>query len=539
MVGDRSSDDRATLVTSASNEPHGATSSAAEGRSDRLSVRGVSKRYGGIHALEDVSFSIMPGEIHALVGENGAGKSTLVKVITGLVQPDAGHVLLNGIAVNFDSPMAARMAGITAMYQDMKLFPQLDVAENIFAEIYPVGRWGLIDRNTMYREASRLLGILGVDLDPKTRVSHLSVADMQYVGIARAISSEVQLLILDEPTASITPIEADRLFSVVRRLRDQGASILFISHRIEELHSFVDTVTVLRDGRHVATVPEASVDQSAIVRMMVNRSLQSLYAKNANNRQVGDERLRLDNLTLEGVFDSISFAVHSGEVVTMAGLVGAGRTEIALAIFGITPPTSGHVFVNGREVRASSCGAMLDAGLAYVPEDRDGKGLITQQSIQQNIVLAILDRLTRFGLVQESQERRTAQQQADELEIKMAGLDQFVAALSGGNRQKVVLAKWLAAGPSILILDEPTHGIDVGTKAQVHRIIEQLAAQGLAILQISSDLPEVLATSDRILVIREGRLVAEFNRDEATEEKVMLAATGATQRQSSAAEQRP
>jgi rhamnose transport system ATP-binding protein len=516
-------------VATGDGTPPNADDGAVTSRVARLAIRGISKRYGGIHALEDVSFDVAPGEIHALVGENGAGKSTLVKVITGLVEPDAGRLLLNDVPASFRSPMAARAAGITAVYQDMKLFPQLDVAENIFTEIYPVRRTGLIDRTAMYREARRLLAVLGVDLDPRTRISRLSVAERQVVGMARAIASEVQLLILDEPTASITPMEADRLFEVVRRLRDQGASILFISHRIEELHGFVDTVTVLRDGRHVATVPEESVDQAAIVRMMVNRSLQSLYARSATSHQVGDERLRVEDLSLKGKFDHVSFGVRAGEVVTMAGLVGAGRTEIALAIFGITPPTGGRVIVNGREVRASNCGQMLDAGVAYVPEDRDGLGLIVQQTIERNIVLAILDRLTRFGLLQAARERRLAQQSADALAIKMSGLDQLVGALSGGNRQKVVLAKWLAVGPSVLILDEPTHGIDVGTKAQVHRIIEDLAASGLAILQISSDLPEVLATSDRILVIREGRLSAEFGRDEATEENVMLAATGATQ----------
>lgn len=528
-MADKDIVDERPLVAAGDGTPPNADDGAVTSRVARLAIRGISKRYGGIHALEDVSFDIAPGEIHALVGENGAGKSTLVKVITGLVEPDAGRLLLNDVPVSFRSPMAARAAGITAVYQDMKLFPQLDVAENIFTEIYPVRRTGLIDRNAMYRESRRLLAVLGVDLDPRTRISRLSVAEKQFVGMARAIASEVQLLILDEPTASITPMEADRLFGVVRRLRNQGASILFISHRIEELHGFVDMVTVLRDGRHVATVPEGSVDQAAIVRMMVNRSLQSLYARSASSHEVGDERLRVEDLALEGKFDHISFAVRAGEVVTMAGLVGAGRTEIALAIFGITPPTGGRVIVNGQEIRASSCGQMLDAGVAYVPEDRDGQGLIIQQSIERNIVLAILDRLTRFGLLQAARERSIAQESADALAIKMSGLDQLVGALSGGNRQKVVLAKWLAVGPSILILDEPTHGIDVGTKAQVHRIIEDLAANGLAILQISSDLPEVLATSDRILVIREGRLSAEFGRDEATEENVMLAATGATQ----------
>jgi rhamnose transport system ATP-binding protein len=495
----------------------------------RLGIRGISKRYGGIHALEDVSFDIGPGEIHALVGENGAGKSTLVKVITGLVEPDAGQLLLNGEPVSFKSAMEARMAGITAVYQDMKLFPQLDVAENIFMEIQPLRRSRLIDRSAMYEEARRLLGILGVDIDPTMLVSRLSVAEMQFVGMARAISSsDVQLLILDEPTASITPVEADQLFAVVRRLRSHGASILFISHRIEELHGFVDSVTVLRDGLHVGTVAEASVDQAGIVRMMVDRTLQSLYARSLDGRVLGDERLRVEDLTLTGKFEHISFSVRAGEVVTMAGLVGAGRTEIALAIFGITPATAGRIIVNGQELRPSSCRQMLDAGVAYVSEDRDRRGLITTQSIGNNIVLPILDRLARWGFVQTDQERAVAQRHAEDLQIKMTSIDQLVSSLSGGNRQKVVLAKWLAVGPSILILDEPTHGIDVGTKAQVHRIMEDLASRGLAILQISSDLPEVLATSDRILVIREGRLAAEFSRSQASQENVMLAATGAS-----------
>jgi rhamnose transport system ATP-binding protein len=495
----------------------------------RLAIRGISKRYAGIHALEDVSFDIAPGEIHALVGENGAGKSTLVKIITGLVQPDAGQLLLNGAPVSFQSAMEARVAGITAVYQDMKLFPQLDVAENIFMEIQPVRRSKLIDRAAMYAEARRLLGILDVDLDPTTAVGRLSVAEMQFVGIARAISSDVQLLILDEPTASISPVEAERLFAVVRRLRSHGASVLFISHRIEELHGFVDSVTVLRDGKHVGTVPEPTVDQAGIVRMMVNRTLQSLYARGAEVRELGDERLRVEDLTLAGKFENISFSVRAGETVTMAGLVGAGRTEIALSIFGITPITSGRIVVNGRELRPSSCREMLDAGVVYVSEDRDRRGLITTQTIGNNIVLPILDRLARWGFVQAGQERAVAQRHAEDLEIKMTSIDQLVSALSGGNRQKVVLAKWLAVGPSVLILDEPTHGIDVGTKAQVHRIIEGLAERGLAILQISSDLPEVLATSDRILVIREGRLAAEFSRSDATQEKVMFAATGASE----------
>jgi rhamnose transport system ATP-binding protein len=491
----------------------------------RLALRGVSKSYEGIHALADVSFDVAPGKIHALVGENGAGKSTLVKIVTGLVAADSGQVLLDGTPVRFHSPMEARKSGISAVYQDPQLFPHLDVAENIFMETFPLNRYRTIDRRTMYAEAGRLLSNLGVNLNPRALVAGLSVADMQFVGIARALSSEVRLMFLDEPTASITPNEAHRLFEIMRRLRDQGASLVFISHRLEELSGFVDTVTVLRDGRHVETLPASQADHAGIVRLMVGRPFASLYARSDKQNTAGEEKLRVEDLGVAGKFSHVSFSVHAGEVVTMAGLVGAGRTEIALAIFGVTPPTSGRVYVNGQEVRVTGNRKMLKAGVAYLPEDRDTVALITRSTIARNIALPILDRLARLGIVRRALERETAQRYAGELQIKMSSVDQVVSALSGGNRQKVALAKWLATNPSVLILDEPTHGIDVATKAQVHELVAELAAQGLAILQISSDLPEVLATSDRILVVSHGRLTAEFSRSEATEEKIMLAAT--------------
>jgi rhamnose transport system ATP-binding protein len=492
----------------------------------RLCVRNLTKSYDGIQALSGVSFDVAQGEILALVGENGAGKSTLVKIITGLVEPDGGEIILDGRAVRFASAMQARDAGVTAVYQDPKLFPHLDVAENIFMGIYPVNRLRLVDRRRVYREATRLLTWLGVDLDPTALVAGLSVAELQFVEIARAISDDVRLLILDEPTAALTPTECEHLFGIMRGLRDRGTSVIFISHRIEELQGLADTVTVLRDGKHVKTLAERETDRAGIVRLMVGRSLETLYARGESTAAFGNERLRVEDLSLAGEFSHISFDVRAGEVVTLAGLVGAGRTEVAQAIFGVTPPTSGRVFVSGQLTKVTGNRQMLRLGLAYLPEDRDGQGLVLPFSIANNIVLPIVGKLSRFGFTRAAKEQAVARRYADELEVKMAGLDQLVSALSGGNRQKVVLAKWLATNPSVLILDEPTRGIDVGTKAQVHQIIAELAARGIAILQISSDLPEVLATSDRILVISEGRLAAEFSRADATQEKILLAATG-------------
>ncbi len=491
----------------------------------RLRIAGISKSYEGIHALQDVSFDVMPGEIHALVGENGAGKSTLVKIITGLVEPDGGEVFLDGEPVRFATPMDARDAGVGAVYQDPKLFPHLDVAENIFMGIFPRGKARTIDRRGMYTETERLLDELDVDLRPTALVAGLSVAELQFVGIARTLTKSLDLLILDEPTAALTPTEADRLFAIVRSLRDRGTSVIFISHRLEELHGFVDSVTVLRDGHHVQTGRIENLTQAEIVRLMVGRSLQNLYRRAGDGVQLGEELLRVEGLSLPGAFRDITFGVRAGEVVTLAGLVGAGRTEIAQAIFGIAPAESGRVWVEGQEVKIENARQMLSLGVAYLPEDRDGQGLVTEFSIEHNITLPIVRRLSRLGFIRRRAEREVATDISAGLDVRMKSVDQVVNALSGGNRQKVVIGKWLAAKPRVLILDEPTHGIDVGTKAQVHDLIAELAGSGLAILAISSDLPEVLAISSRILVINEGLLVAEFPGEGTTQEEVITAAT--------------
>jgi rhamnose transport system ATP-binding protein len=489
----------------------------------------LSKRFEAVHALASTNLTVAAASIHALVGENGAGKSTLVKIVTGLERPDEGSVSLDGVPVSFTTPIDARAAGVTAVYQDPKLFPHLDVAENLLMGIQPTSLHGLrVNRREMYREADRLLKRIGVDIDPHALAVGLSVAELQFVEIARALSGDVRLLILDEPTAALTPAEADRTYELVRRLRDEGASILLITHRLEELDGLADAVTVLRDGSDVATMPMGETDRQRIVSLMVGRALASEQRR--ATLDAGPERLRVEGLSSAGAFDSVSFSVRAGEIVSMAGLVGSGRSEIAQAVFGIAPFDSGRVLVNGDDVAVRNPGQMLGLGVAYVPEDRDTQGLVTTFSISDNIVLPILKRLAQGGLRSRRAEQRLADDYLRDLAIKAPDVETPVAALSGGNRQKTVLAKWLATDPTVLILDEPTHGVDVGSKAEVHAIIRGLAERGMAILMISSDLPEVLLLSDRVLVIAQGRVVAEIAGADATQEGVMTAASSNARR---------
>jgi rhamnose transport system ATP-binding protein len=489
-----------------------------------LRVAGVSKSYGVSRALVDVSFDILRGRVHALLGENGAGKSTLVKIITGIVEADSGQIFVGANAVNFRTPIEARIAGIAAVYQDPKLFAHLDVAENIFMGAYPTTIVGAVDRKTMYERSGHALHQLGLDLDPRSLIAGLSVAELQFVEIARALVAELQLLILDEPTSALTPAESGRLFKIIRTLKDNGKSVLLITHRLEEVEEIADDITVLRDGRHVATRPAKEVPRAALVQMMVGRPIEALFARR-QSAELGKEILRVEKLGLVGKFADVSFSLRAGEIVGMAGLVGAGRSEIAQSLFAIKPPTTGQVYLDGRQVLPRDPNQMLRLGLAYLPEDRDGQGLILLESIVDNVTLPIVGRLAHFGVLNRAGERQIATSATATYDVKATNIDQPVSSLSGGNRQKVAFAKWLATKPTALLLDEPTHGIDIGSKAQVHRIIIDLADLGLAVLLISSDLPELLAISDRILVIAEGRLVAEFSREEATQEKVMTAAT--------------
>jgi rhamnose transport system ATP-binding protein len=489
-----------------------------------VELRGMAKSYGGVHAVAGVSLEIRAGSVHALVGENGAGKSTLVKILTGVVHPDEGELLIEGEPQRIGDPQSAHRLGIVAMFQEPTVFTDLTVAENVFAGRHLRTRLRTVAWGPMRSEASRILEDLGADFPPDAPVRGLGVADRQLLEIAKALSSSARLLIMDEPTAALSPHEVDNLFATVRRLRDRGVAIVFISHRLEEVTAIADTVTVLRDGRHVATAPAAELAHGEIVRLMVGRSLDALFPK--EEAEIGEVVLRAENLRRRGVFSDVSFELRRGEIVGLAGFVGSGRTEVARSIFGIDRLDAGELWISGRRFRPRSARAALRRGLAYLPEDRLQQGLVQPMSIAANTSMAVLPRLTPTGILQPWSERALARRFMEQLRIRATSPAQIVRSLSGGNQQKVVLSKWLAAEPRILLLDEPTHGVDVGTKADVHRSISHLAAQGLTILMISSELPEILGMSDRVLVMREGRLVAELSREEATQERIIEAASG-------------
>ncbi|NKZ08381.1 sugar ABC transporter ATP-binding protein [Actinomadura latina] len=502
----------------------------APGRSSppTLALVNVSKSFGAVRALQDVTLELHPGEVHALAGENGAGKSTVVKTFAGVHRPDAGEVRVDGEPAAFHGPADAQAAGVAVIYQEPTLFPDLSVAENIFMGRQPRAGLGRIDRRTMHAETARLFERLGVALDPQQPARGLSIADQQVVEIAKAISRDARVLIMDEPTAALTGQEVARLFAVTRTLREQGCAVLFISHRLEEIFELCQRVTTLRDGIYIGTDRVADITPDDLVRRMVGRDLDALYPK--QDVTPGEVALKVSRLTREGAFTDVSFEVRRGEIVALAGLVGAGRSEVARAIFGVDRWDAGAVEVEGRALPAGSPTAAMSAGLALVPEDRRQQGLVMDMSIERNMGLTQLKALRRAtgrgGLISRRVERDRAADWGLRLQLKYSRLSDAVGVLSGGNQQKVVLAKWLATEPAVLIVDEPTRGIDVGTKAEVHRLLSELAARDLAVLMISSDLPEVLGMADRVLVMHEGRLTAEIARADATEESVMAAATG-------------
>ena len=488
-----------------------------------LELKKISKSFSGVEVLHEVSFALRSGEVHALLGENGAGKSTLVKIITGVYHPDMGEVLLNGEHVHFSDARESRQAGIAAIYQELSLFPDLDVAENIFAGRQPLTTGGRVDWRKLYAEAGKLLESLGVKLDLKQKARTLSIAQQQMVEIARAFSINARILIMDEPTSSLTLHEVDDLFRLVRRLRAEGTAIIFISHRLEELFALADRVTVLRDGSYVDTRSIKDVTRDDLIRMMVGRTITNLFPK--QDVRAGDVVLKVESLTRAGSFYDVSFDLRRGEILGLAGLVGAGRTNVARAIFGVEPPTAGRIQVEGRQVAITSPQQAIKLGLAYVPEDRQLHGLIPAMPLTPNISLPMLPHYSQMGWLQDRLERKSAYEAACQMEVRANNVWQLARELSGGNQQKVVLAKWLSTNPRILILDEPTRGIDVGTKAAVHGLMSKLAAEGMGILMISSELPEILGMSDRVIVMREGHVTGQFSRAEATQENIISAAT--------------
>ena len=488
-----------------------------------LEIRGVAKRFDATQALEDVSLSLHAGEIHALLGENGAGKSTLIKIITGVHQPDSGQILLGGQPVTIRSAAEAQRLGVAAIYQEPLLFPDLNVAENIF--ISHQDRGAVVGWREMFREADKILAELGMTLDVRKPARGLTLAAQQSVEIAKAISLNVRVLIMDEPTASLSAHEVQELFKLVRDLKRQGVAILFVSHRMEEVFEIADKITVFRDGRLISTRTRLEATPQRAIADMVGREIDLTKARTSCAQK--DVVLSVADLGRQGVFEGVNFDLHRGEVLGFAGLIGAGRTDVGLALFGIEPATSGRILLGGKPITVRTARDGMSLGIAYVSEDRRQLGLVLPMSIFANITLPVLRRyLSRLGLVRTGLERRTADAFRDRLAIRTPSVDLEVAKLSGGNQQKVMLSKWLNTNPSVLILDEPTRGVDVGSKAEVHAIIGQLAAEGIGVIVISSDLPEVLVLSDRVLIMREGRQMAILDRAEANEETVMTAAMG-------------
>lgn len=492
-----------------------------------LEMRGIAKAFPGVQALSDVSFTLYAGEIHALVGENGAGKSTLMNILTGAVPKDAGTILLRGQPVEITDPRRAIELGIAIIHQELTLIPHLTVAQNIYLGREPRGRVpGTVDWAALNRQAGELLARLGLDLRPTTPVAELSIAQRQMVEVAKALSLNADIIAMDEPTSALSEREVETLFGFIRQLRRQGVGLIYISHRIAEVFALADRVTVLRDGRHVGTAPVQAVDEAQIINWMVGRTLNELYPK--TSRPQPEVVLKVEGLRRANSLHDISFELHRGEILGLAGLVGAGRTDVVRALFGIDPVDGGRIWLEGRPVRITSPQEAIRLGIGLVPEDRKAQGLFLGMAVRQNITLTRLRDLSRVGVIDRRRQDGLARQYVEELRIRTPNLSQRLRTLSGGNQQKVVIARWLTLNPKVLLLDEPTRGIDVGAKVEIYALMSELAARGVGIVMISSELPEILGVCDRILVMRGGRVVGEFDRAEATQDAIMTLATGGT-----------
>ena len=489
-----------------------------------LEMRDISKAFPGVQALNNVSFSLRAGEIHALVGENGAGKSTLMKILTGAISKDSGSILLRGQPVEITDPRSALALGISIIHQELTLIPYLTVAQNIYLGREPRGVLpGTVGWQRLNRDASQLLDRLGLEIAPTTLVSELSIAQRQMVEVAKALSLDASIIAMDEPTSTLSDREVDALFQFMRQLRGQGVGLIFITHRLAEVFVVSDRVTVLRDGQLVGSAPISEMNEGKVIGWMVGRELGEMYPKTAVPQP--EIVLKVQGLRRGDDLKDVSFELHRGEILGLAGLVGAGRTFVARALFGADPVDAGTISLNGQPVHIRSPQQAIRLGIGFVPEDRKAQGLFLGMAVRNNITMTILSTLSRLGVIQSGRREETARRYVDELGIRTPSLGQRVHNLSGGNQQKVVIARWLTLHPKVLLLDEPTRGIDVGAKAEIHALMSDLAAQGVGILMISSELPEVLGVSDRILVMREGRITGEFNRTEATQDAIMAYAT--------------
>ena len=490
-----------------------------------LEMTGITKRFPGVRALDDVDFTLRAGEVHCLVGENGAGKSTLMKILAGGLHADSGDIRLGNETVHFRSPYHAQELGISMIYQEFNLCPYLSVAENIFLGRQPrIGRSPFIDWVTLRRNAQELLARIGVDIDVTKGAGECSVAEQQMVEIAKALTFDARIMIMDEPSATLTKREIDALFVLIGELRHRGIGIIYISHRLEEIYRIGDRVTVMRDGKRVATEDVSAVGRDEIIRMMVGRELKDEYPK--ESFQQGEARLQVEGLSRGGAFYDVNLTLHTGEIVGLTGLVGSGRTEVARALFGADPFDRGEIRLDGHPVTLRSPRDAIRQGIGLLTEDRKNQGLVLGMKVRENMTLANLKALTGRWLIHRDDERRTAEGMVRDLEIRTPSVEQITGNLSGGNQQKVVLAKWLFTECSVLIFDEPTRGIDIGAKVGIYNLMNNLVRKGVCILMISSELPEVLGMCDRILVMHEGRIAGELSRAEATQEAIMRLATG-------------
>lgn len=486
-----------------------------------LEMKGIRKSFYGNEVLHSVDFSLEEGSVHALMGENGAGKSTLMNILVGIHKRDEGKIVIHGEEVEIENPAAAKKLGIAMIHQELSSVTEMSVAENIYLGREPV-KHGLIDYGKMYRQTEELLKNLNIHLNPRTKMGSLRVADQQLVEIAKAVSQNAKILIMDEPTSSITDREVENLYKIIRDLRERGTGIVYISHKMEEVYTITDDLTVLRDGESIATWKTSEVSNDMVVKAMVGRELKEQYPK--REVKIGEPILEVRNLTLEGQFENISFTLRRGEILGLVGLVGAGRTETMHALFGLTKPESGEILLNGEKIELKKPGEAIAHGIAYVTEDRKGEGLVLPMSIAQNVTLPSLRELSRKIFIRQREEQKKSDEILRELKVKMSSSRLAVKNLSGGNQQKVVLAKWMMKNPDIIIFDEPTRGIDVGAKAEIYKLMGEFVAQGKAIIMISSEMPEAMGMSDRILVLSNHRISGELDRSEFDQDSIMTMA---------------